>query len=87
VGVGFLTCSVAARMAAGGSPTTVVASPGFGRAAGYARGWRRCPVPAGSVVEELVTVGNNPVGVAYDGSNIWVANYGSGTVSKLVASV
>jgi YVTN family beta-propeller protein len=32
------------------------------------------------------TVGSGPVGVAFDGSNIWVANQGSNTVTKLVAS-
>jgi len=29
------------------------------------------------------TVGTNPVGVAFDGANIWVANAGSNNVSKL----
>jgi DNA-binding beta-propeller fold protein YncE len=28
-------------------------------------------------------VGNQPAGVAFDGANIWVANQGSNTVSKL----
>jgi DNA-binding beta-propeller fold protein YncE len=27
----------------------------------------------------------NPAGVAFDGTNIWVANSGSGTVTKLAA--
>ena len=27
-------------------------------------------------------VGTNPLGVAFDGANIWVANQGSNTVSK-----
>jgi len=29
------------------------------------------------------TVGLNPIGMAFDGANIWVANMFSGTVSKL----
>ncbi len=32
------------------------------------------------------TVGSNPLGVAFDGANIWVANYLSNTVTKLQAS-
>jgi len=32
------------------------------------------------------TVGSAPIGVAFDGANIWVANRGDGTVSKLRAS-
>src|SRR6202162_2475514 len=32
------------------------------------------------------TVGNEPRGVCFDGANIWVANYGSNTVTKLQAS-
>ena len=31
-----------------------------------------------------VTVGAKPYGVAFDGSNIWVANYSDNTVSKIV---
>ncbi|MGD0548686.1 MAG: DNRLRE domain-containing protein, partial [Terracidiphilus sp.] len=31
-------------------------------------------------------VGRSPVGVAFDGTNIWVTNNGSGTVTKLLAS-
>ena len=31
-------------------------------------------------------VGTNPYGVAFDGANIWVANAGSNTVTKLLAS-
>ncbi len=27
-------------------------------------------------------VGTSPVGVAFDGANVWVANWGKGTVSK-----
>ena len=30
-----------------------------------------------------VTVGNSPDGVAFDGSNIWVTNFGPGNVSKI----
>ena len=30
--------------------------------------------------------GRSPVGVAFDGANIWVANNGSNTVTKLRAS-
>jgi DNA-binding beta-propeller fold protein YncE len=29
------------------------------------------------------SVGNNPYGVAFDGVNIWVANWMSNTISKL----
>src|SRR6202167_3797130 len=32
------------------------------------------------------TVGNEPNGVAFDGANIWVANFNDGTVSKLQAN-
>jgi YVTN family beta-propeller protein len=31
-------------------------------------------------------VGTAPVGVAFDGTNIWVANYGGTTVSKINVS-
>ena len=31
-------------------------------------------------------VGSNPVAVAFDGSNIWIANQGSNNVTKLRAS-
>jgi hypothetical protein len=34
-------------------------------------------------VTATVTVGTNPYGVAFGGTSIWVANYGSGTVSKI----
>jgi len=30
--------------------------------------------------------GQSPLGVAFDGANIWTANFGDGTVSKLRAS-
>jgi hypothetical protein len=30
--------------------------------------------------------GPNPVGVAFDGANIWIANYGASTVTRLRAS-
>jgi DNA-binding beta-propeller fold protein YncE len=29
------------------------------------------------------TVGTGPSGVAFDGANVWVVNFNSGTVSKL----
>jgi DNA-binding beta-propeller fold protein YncE len=32
------------------------------------------------------TVGNSPTGIAFDGANMWIANRGDGTVSKLRAS-
>ena len=32
------------------------------------------------------TVGTNPGAMAFDGANIWVANYGSNTLTKLRAS-
>ncbi len=31
-------------------------------------------------------VGNEPSGIAFDGANIWVANFGDGTVTKLQAN-
>jgi len=31
-------------------------------------------------------VGQNPLGMCFDGSNIWTANFGDGTVSKVRAS-
>ena len=43
------------------------------------------PASTGAVVGTYA-VGSNPQGVAFDGSNIWVTNYGSSTVSKLLAS-
>jgi DNA-binding beta-propeller fold protein YncE len=30
--------------------------------------------------------GNEPIGVVFDGANIWVANEGSNTISKLLAA-
>jgi DNA-binding beta-propeller fold protein YncE len=29
------------------------------------------------------TAGTNPFGIAFDGANVWVANYGSNTVQKM----
>ena len=40
--------------------------------------WDQDPAHAGTF-----TTRTNPNGVAYDGTNIWVANYGSSTVSKI----
>ena len=34
----------------------------------------------------FLTVGNGPIGMAYDGANMWVANGGDNTVTKLRAS-
>ena len=31
-------------------------------------------------------MGSEPYGIAFDGANIWVANYGSNNVTKLRAS-
>ena len=31
-------------------------------------------------------MGNKPAGVAFDGANMWVANHGSNTVTKLQVS-
>ena len=42
------------------------------------------PPPAPSIT--TYAVGKEPQGLAFDGSNIWVANAGSGTVTKLVAA-
>ena len=33
-----------------------------------------------------ITVGSGPFGVAFDGTNIWVANYADSTVTKVLAS-
>ena len=33
-----------------------------------------------------IAVGANPVALAFDGTNIWVVNQGSGTVTRLRAS-
>ena len=41
--------------------------------------WDLCNVG----VTVTVNVGSNPVRVAFDGTNIWVTNYSSGTVSKI----
>jgi DNA-binding beta-propeller fold protein YncE len=43
-----------------------------------------CAVPI-PIVEALL-IGNNPLGVAFDGTNIWVTSKTSGTVTKLLAS-
>ena len=32
---------------------------------------------------DTIVVGNNPLGLAFDGTNIWVANLGSDNVMKL----
>jgi DNA-binding beta-propeller fold protein YncE len=32
---------------------------------------------------ESIPVGDRPLGVAYSGGTVWVANYGSGTVSRV----
>lgn len=37
------------------------------------------PLPADGVAQ----VGQNPNGVAFDGKNIWVADYGDNAVSKI----
>ena len=34
-------------------------------------------------LQDTFNVGYFPRGVAFDGANIWVANYGSDTVTKL----
>lgn len=36
--------------------------------------------------EAAFSVGTEPIGVAFDGANIWVTNYGSNNVTKLRAS-
>ena len=41
--------------------------------------------PTTNTVTATVTVGANPYGVAFDGTNIWVTNNGSNTVTKLRA--
>jgi YVTN family beta-propeller protein len=45
--------------------------------------WVRKVDPVTNTVTATVTVGSNPTAVAFDGTNIWVTNYGSGTVSKI----
>jgi len=49
--------------------------------------WTQVYTPLGSLwlsaLVATIPVGSNPFGVAFDGSNIWVTNWGSGTVSKL----
>jgi len=39
-----------------------------------------------SSADNTVTVGAGPLGMCFDGANIWVANFGNGTVSKVNAS-
>ena len=41
--------------------------------------------PANQALPDI-TVGTHPTGIAFDGANIWVANYGSNNVTKLRAS-
>lgn len=40
-------------------------------------------VPTTDPVTATITVGNIPTGMAYDGSNVWVANYNDGTISRI----
>jgi hypothetical protein len=42
--------------------------------------------PANGAVGAPITVGTNPYALAFDGSSIWVANYGSNSVTKLTAA-
>jgi hypothetical protein len=42
--------------------------------------------PDNSAIIGIFSVGINPVGIAFDGANIWVANRNSHTVTKLKAS-
>jgi YVTN family beta-propeller protein len=37
--------------------------------------------PPGPVAPAANTLGDNPIGIAFDGTNIWTANYGGGSVS------
>jgi DNA-binding beta-propeller fold protein YncE len=39
--------------------------------------------PVTNTVTATVTVDSGPVGVAFDGTNIWVANSNSNTVSRI----
>jgi DNA-binding beta-propeller fold protein YncE len=39
--------------------------------------------PGSNAVTATVNVGSYPRGVAFDGTNIWVTNSGTGTVSKI----
>jgi YVTN family beta-propeller protein len=54
--------------------------------------WTRAPFPtmtlstSTNAVTATVTVGTSPSGIAYDGANVWVTNYGSLSVSKVNAS-
>ena len=43
------------------------------------------PKPNDGTVAGTFPVGGNPIGVAFDGANIWVANGGGNTVTKLWA--
>ena len=40
-------------------------------------------VAATGVVAATIDVGNDPYGVAFDGTYIWVANFGDEAVSKI----
>ena len=42
--------------------------------------------PGGVISIVTYTVGSNPQGIAFDGVNIWVANSGSSSVTKMLAS-
>ncbi len=42
--------------------------------------------PSDGKVLGTFNVGTAPIGIAFDGANMWVANRGDGTVSKLRAS-
>ena len=44
------------------------------------------PTASASAVVQTITVGSEPLGVSSDGTHVWVANSGSGTVSELDAS-
>jgi YVTN family beta-propeller protein len=43
-------------------------------------------VAATGVVADTIVVGSGAYGVAFDGTHIWVTNYGGDSVSKIVAA-
>ncbi len=44
------------------------------------------PAASASTVVNTIPVGSDPIGVSSDGTHVWVANEGSGTVTELDAA-
>ena len=67
-----------------GASEWVTVSPEMNRT--FADGTVSKIVAATGVIAAPITVGDFPIGVAFDGTHIWVVNLGGDTVSKIVAA-